>query len=1074
MMSKSVVVWLAAAVVLGVCLSSSGQEKGYLPGGVKALVDLENLPVIDASVRDGMFASTDPEQRGRDCGNFMRQDGDEYVMAEMEGPGVVTRIWSANAHGNLRIYIDDKSKPAIECMFKDIFEDRFLPFQSPISGKSSGGWYSYWPIGYEKYCKMTVTQDPEITVEREEAKKPHKVSVSVKDARELKLIVDDGGDGFGNDHADWADARLVRADGSVLYLSDISDETPEVKMLSAEQGWGKLMMDRSVEDNELSINGKKYEKGLGTHSKGKNVYELTGRFEKFEAEVGLDDEVERRRSGSVVFKVEADGKQLYESGVLGFRVIEGALNPKSLYYHINYTTYPEGTKIQPFTRDLSEQEKENLKTVLELWENEGECPTNSMPGDKKIARSLKVKGGKTATLARLNGAGYIYSVRMKLRSDEKRAYRRTIIKMYWDGEKKPSVWAPYGDFFGDGFGHVEFSSLPFGMGKDTRNGRTVKRLQPAAKPEAESAAEMPVSVGEDECYCYWVMPFAKGARIEIENGNKRPVEVDIELQWRPARTIPDNAARFCTQWRNERGKEGKLIELLDVKGRGKFVGLTMSVQGLAEISYLEGNEQYFIDGEEEPSMIGTGTEDFFSGGWYYNRGVFDRPLHGLTEKEKTLAGRTSQYRLQVPDAVTFRTAFKLLIEHGTNNIHLDDDYATMTYFYLVPPTAQEYEPPAASEMNLPRKVLVRPNLPGKGAIGDEKARIVRMRGARFAEHVFDTAKASCPKELAFWKDISEGYEGTNLAMFCWWPRVYLIRDEKQDPRVKEPYRGDVIMCDAKKIGDYLELPPAGDDESSGMFVGRYWLVCGPDYGMVRILVGDKPVQEMVDLYADEVQPLEIGSAAPLELPAGPKTVRIEVVGKNQDSEGMKFGLYAHKVAPALILPEAWNIIGPFPLDVTLMEESFGKAWPPERELKFDAKYEGKYGEVAWTEMPLKMVSDDDYQAVIFQKGIPRARDVVAYMHTYVESPSEAEVTLKMGHSRSVAVFLNGEKVYEKITQRPFKADQESAKVHLKKGANSLLVKTANAQGLWKAGLKFVDDEGKLIPGLRFVKELGAK
>jgi hypothetical protein len=374
-------------------------------------------------------------------------------------------------------------------------------------------------------------------------------------------------------------------------------------------------------------------------------------------------------------------------------------------------------------------------------------------------------------------------------------------------------------------------------------------------------------------------------------------------------------------------------------------------------------------------------------------------------------------------------------------------------------------------MNFPRKILVRPNLPGKGAIGDEKARILLLRGASFAEHVFDTARASCGKELVFWKDISEGYEGTNLAMFAWWPRVYLIRDEKQDPRVKEPYRGDVIMCDAKKIGDYLELPAASGDGSSGMFVGRYWLVAGPDHGIVKILVGDNPVQKSVDLYADEVQPLEIGSAAPIELSGGPKTVRIEVVGKNEDSKGMKFGLYAHKVAPALILPEAWNIIGPFPFDIKSDDLSFDKAWPPERELKFDAKYEGKYGEVAWTEMPLQMVSDDDYQAALFRKGIPRAGDVVAYMHTHVESPSEAEMTLKIGHSRSLAIFLNGEKVYEKITQRPFKPDQESAKVRLKKGPNSLLVKTANGRGLWKVGLKFVDAEGKLVPGLRFVKEL---
>jgi len=45
--------------------------------------------------------------------------------------------------------------------------------------------------------------------------KPDKINVSVADARELKLVVSDGGTGVeGNlihgDHADWADAKLTR------------------------------------------------------------------------------------------------------------------------------------------------------------------------------------------------------------------------------------------------------------------------------------------------------------------------------------------------------------------------------------------------------------------------------------------------------------------------------------------------------------------------------------------------------------------------------------------------------------------------------------------------------------------------------------------------------------------------------------------------------------------------------------------------------------------------------------------------------------------------------------------------
>ena len=1047
---------------LALLSTGSAQQRQYLPGSLSSLIDLEDLPRIDDTVRDGMFSSTDPEHRGRDAGNYLREENGEYVLGEMEGPGVVTRIWSANPHGMLCIYLDDKTKPAIECHFKDIFENRFPPFCTPISGTSSGGWYSYWPIAYEKYCKIAVKEDPAVTAERAETRKSRKVSVSVKGAKQLKLLVSDADDGGAWDHADWADARLIRADGTSLYLSDVKDDTPGVKLVSAKQGWKVLMTDKSNDGNTLSINGKKYEKGLGTHSIGEIVYELKGQFEKFEAEVGLDDEAQAHVQGSIIFRVEVDGKQLYDSGICGFRKDEGALFPGSLYYHVNYTTYPEGTKILPFSRKLSETEQSSLERVLEIWKNIGTCPTENLPTDKVLCRTVKLDGMSSIRIADFEGSGLIYSMKMKLKSEDKRAYRRTIIKMFWDGDDKPAVWAPYGDFFGSGFGQVEFDSLPLGMGKASGDGRTAKARNPDGTP-------MATMISGDECYCYWVMPFAEGARIEIENGSAFPLELAAEITWRRLDSIPADMGRFCAQWRNERAALGRLIALLDVKGKGKLVGIILSVQGLAEISYLEGNEQYFIDGEEQPSMIGTGTEDFLNGGWYYSTGVFDMPLHGLTEKEQTGPGRTSQYRLQIPDAVTFRTQFKFLMEHGTNNGHLDDDYATMAYFYMLPPLAQDYVPPEASSMNLPRRVLVRPNLPGKGAIGDNKMNVVKMRGGRFAEQVFDTATASCPKELRFWKDISEGYEGTNLAVFFWWPRAFLIRNPKEDPRANDPYRGDVIICDGRKVGDYLEIPPSDDDPAPGTYFGSYWLVKGPDYGNVRISVAGETVVESVDLYADEVQPSDVIEFKQAELPEGVKGLRIEVIGKNDSSKGMKFGLYVEKTIRMLIMPETWRIIGPFPFDAAEPKESFAQSWPPEKKLDFGATYDGKENKVGWTNTPPAMAEGSNYQALDFERSLHVPRDATMYAVTSVVSPSDTDAVLKIGSTMFTAVFLNGEKIYEGTTPRAFAADQDSVDVHLKKGNNTLLIKTSNTRNPWKVGIRLTNAEGKTLRGISYMK-----
>ncbi len=81
-----------------------------------------------------------------------------------------------------------------------------------------------------------------------------------------------------------------------------------------EQGWGKATADRSVEGHTLSIGGKKFEHGLGTHSPGVVVLNLNGGSSRFTAWVGIDDESGKR--GSAEFQVLADSRLLWSSGVL--------------------------------------------------------------------------------------------------------------------------------------------------------------------------------------------------------------------------------------------------------------------------------------------------------------------------------------------------------------------------------------------------------------------------------------------------------------------------------------------------------------------------------------------------------------------------------------------------------------------------------------------------------------------------------------------------------------------------------------------------------------------------------------
>ncbi len=92
----------------------------------------------------------------RDHGNFLRQEGTAHVMADMDGPGCIVRIWSANPSGTLKIYLDGSETPALAKDFLRLTTGRVLPFAEPIVGRRSRGANIYLPIPYRKHCKVVV------------------------------------------------------------------------------------------------------------------------------------------------------------------------------------------------------------------------------------------------------------------------------------------------------------------------------------------------------------------------------------------------------------------------------------------------------------------------------------------------------------------------------------------------------------------------------------------------------------------------------------------------------------------------------------------------------------------------------------------------------------------------------------------------------------------------------------------------------------------------------------------------------------------------------------------------------
>ena len=119
----------------------------------------------------------------------------------------------------------------------------------------------------------------------------------------------------------------VRAEDAVGNMSVSSDSTgattgnaptdvylSDIPWVSATTGWETVQLDKSIDGHQLTLNGLKYRKGIGTHANSEIVYFLAKSFTRFNSYIGVDDEV--TATGTIVFSVYADGVKKFDSGVM--------------------------------------------------------------------------------------------------------------------------------------------------------------------------------------------------------------------------------------------------------------------------------------------------------------------------------------------------------------------------------------------------------------------------------------------------------------------------------------------------------------------------------------------------------------------------------------------------------------------------------------------------------------------------------------------------------------------------------------------------------------------------------------
>jgi hypothetical protein len=141
---------------------------------VNRTIDLAHLAVLPSEgERAAMCSSYDRRSRydaasgkyvewyaNNDGPQFIRREGNAVVLAEMEGPGVLWRVWSALAEsGHVKIYLDGAEKPVIDMPFEHFFDGKHAPFNYPrlsyqLEDLGCRGRNLYFPIPYQKSCKV--------------------------------------------------------------------------------------------------------------------------------------------------------------------------------------------------------------------------------------------------------------------------------------------------------------------------------------------------------------------------------------------------------------------------------------------------------------------------------------------------------------------------------------------------------------------------------------------------------------------------------------------------------------------------------------------------------------------------------------------------------------------------------------------------------------------------------------------------------------------------------------------------------------------------------------------------------
>jgi hypothetical protein len=308
----------------------------------------------------------------------------------------------------------------------------------------------------------------------------------------------------------------------------------------------------------------------------------------------------------------------------------------------------------------------------------------------KLNPAIKLLPGETFTLAEINGSGAIQHIWMTPSGN----WRLSILRIYWDDEKEPSVECPVGDFFGMGLNKfAQISSLA-------------------------------VTVNPGSGFnCFWTMPFRKKCKITVENLNKDDFFLFYQVDYTLTK-VDDDDAYFHAEFRktpaDHKGYNSIYTMIDGIKGTGQYVGTYMTWKQPNWLWWGEGEIKFYIDGDKQfPTINGTGTEDYFLGSYGFDMNgktqTFTTPYVGLPQQilpdstNKLKYPQFAMYRWHIMDPVRFEKDLKITMQDlgwkdiGQTYLAQQSDITSVVFWYQAEPHNSFPKLPSKEELEASSK-----------------------------------------------------------------------------------------------------------------------------------------------------------------------------------------------------------------------------------------------------------------------------------------------------------------------------------------------------------------------------------